>query len=198
MSRVEEKLNHFANDVMSDVGEERLGLLTKVDQELAAIYDAKENEYLQSAYETIQAALIKIDQKKNESMSRIIMGNRTRLFETRNEIMERIVSKAVERLRAYKDMEAYKTWLITRIKTAEELLGDGELSVIIDYSDSALVDFLAKETGILVVLESKKVDMIGGCKIMNKTSQTIVDYGFATKLNEVREEFMQLCQLAID
>ena len=198
MSKIDEKLQHFANDIMSDVGEERRQLLEALDKELREEYDAKENEYLGRAYEIIQDALVKIEQKKNESLSRIVMGNRSKLFEKRAEILEDIYKKAEDRLRAFKKTEAYKSHLLKRVEEAKSLLGEGELWVKLDYSDRELAGFIEKETGCLVEVESKKVVLIGGCIVHNRTNNTIVDYAFSRKLEDAKEGFVHQCRLEID
>lgn len=198
MSRIEEKLEHFANDVMSDVGEERRILVDQVDEELRQLYEEKEIEYLTTAYEIIQDSLVKIDQKKNESLSRIIIGNRTRLFEKRNELLKGIYSKVVDELKAYKTTEAYKSHLIKQIEASKELLGEGDIWVVLDYSDRDLQVFVEETSGCSVELESKRVQLIGGCIVQNRTTQTIVDNAFSRKLEDAKVDFVQQCQLEID
>lgn len=198
MSRIEEKMEHFANDVMADVGEERRKMIQALDDELRKEYEQQESQHLGKAYELIQDALISIDQKKNESMSRIIMRNRTKLFDKRNEIIDGIYKKAIDRLKAFKETEDYLAFLVKHIKKAEEALGEGVLSVKLDYSDRALVDRVKKATGLEVVVESKKVPLLGGSIVINKDSNMIVDQTFSRKLDSIREDFVQQCQIEIE
>lgn len=198
MSRIEEKMEHFANDVMADVGEERRKMIQALDDELREEFEQQESQHLGKAYELIQDALISIDQKKNESMSRIIMRNRTKLFDKRNEIIDGIYKKAIDRLKAFKETEDYLAFLVKHIKKAEEALGEGVLSVKLDYSDRALVDRVKKATGLEVVVESKKVPLLGGSIVINKDSNMIVDQTFSRKLDSIREDFVQQCQIEIE
>ncbi len=198
MSRIVEKLEHFANDIMADVGEERRILIEQTDKELHDQYDAKEIEYLKEAYELIQKSLIKIDQKKNESLSRIIMGNRVRLFEKRNELLNEIYQKVIDALKSFKKTDDYKVHLVRLIESSKQKLGPGEYSVKLDYSDKELVAFIEEATGLPVELESKKVQLIGGCIVQNRTNHTIVDNAFSKKLDNVKGEFVHQCQLEID
>lgn len=198
MSRIEEKLEHFANDVMSDVGEERRILIDQVDEELRNEYDLKENEMLGEAYEIIQEALENIDQKKNESLSRVIMNNRAKQFAKRNEILEDIYQKAIARILEFKKTEAYKSLLLKRVDEAKAVLGEGELWLKLDYSDREFVDFIQESTACSVELESKKIQLIGGCIVQNRDTNTIVDYSFSRKLEEAKADFVQQCKLEID
>lgn len=198
MSRVEEKLEHFASDVMSDVGEERRAMIDELDQELLADYDQKENAYLEKAYDIIQNALVEIEQKKKENMSQILMRNRSRLFEKRREVIARVYKRATEELLAFKKTDAYKDHLVKLIEGAREVLSDGDLLVRLDYSDKVLKPYIEEKTGLQVVLESKKVNMIGGCILQNTSNNTIVDRAFSRKLENAREGLVEICHLEID
>ena len=198
MSRIDEKLERFANDLMSDVGEERRILIDELDSELRQYNEVKENEMLAEAYEIIQNALENIDQQKNESLSKIIMGNRTRLFEKRNEILDNIYSQAIARIMAFKKTDAYKDMLLKKVTEAKETLKDGDIWVKLDYSDAGLVDFVKEKTGCSVEIESKRVQLIGGCIIHNRTTQIIVDSTFSRRLNDAKMDFVQQCKLEID
>ena len=198
MSRIDEKLEHFASELMSDVGEERRILIDDLDDELRKYNEVKENEMLTNAYEIIQNALENIDQKKNESLSKIIMGNRRRLFEKRNEILKDMYDQAVGRIKEFKKTDAYKAMLLKKVADAKEILKEGEIWVKLDYSDAHLVDFVKEKTGCSVELESKKVQLIGGCIIHNRTTQIIVDSSFSRRLDDAKADFVQQCKLEID
>lgn len=198
MSRTDEKLTHFADDVMSDVGEERRTLVEKLDEQLRDKYAEKEAEYLAEAYDIIQGALIGAEQRKKESLSRIIMGNRTKLFNKRNDILTNVYAKATDRLIEFKESDVYKTHLLKKISHAKEVLGEGEIWVKLDYSDRDLKEFIETKTGLKVAIESKKIQLIGGCIIQNRTSNIIMDEAFSSHLDDAREGFVQQCQLDIN
>lgn len=198
MSRIEEKLEHFANDLMSDVGDERQILVDELDDELRKYNEVKEKEMLAEAYDIIQSALENIDQQKNESLSKIFMGNRTRLFDKRNEILNGLYSQAIGRIKEFKKTDAYKALLLKQVTEAKEVLKDGDIWVKLDYSDAELMGFIKESTGCSVELESKRVPLIGGCIIQNRTTQTIVDSAFSRKLDDAKADFVQQCKLEID
>jgi len=198
MRRVDEKLEHFANELMSDVGEERRTLINALETELREYNEVKENEMLTEAYEIIQSALENIDQQKNESLSKIIMGNRTRLFEKRNEILNNMYDEAINRIKEFKKTEGYKEMLLKKVAEAQKTLGDGDAWVKLDYSDAELKDYIKEKTGCSVELESKRIQLIGGCIVHNRTSQLIVDSTFSRKLDDAKADFVQRCNLEID
>lgn len=198
MSKIDDKLEHFTGDIMNDVGEERRQIIEAVDNELTALYDKKEMAYLGQAYEIIQDALISIDQEKNEMLSKTIMNNKVRLLKRRNELIKGMFDEAKDKLRAYTKSDAYMPHLIELIKEAQAGLGQGDLLVTLNASDSALVEEVKKKTGLEVTLESRKVDLIGGCKVYNRTNSTVVDYSFIRKLDDQREDFVFKCHLDVE
>ncbi len=198
MSRIEEKLEHFANDVMADVGEERLELVEEVDRQLRKENEEKEKELLSEAYEIIQNAMIEIDQEKNEKLSKVIMGNRMKLLAKRNELLARMYDKVLERLIEFKGTDAYIEHLLALIEDAVAQVGEGNISVTLDYSDRQLMKVIEEKTGYKVVCESKKVNLVGGCKVCNIENQVIVDSSFARKLEDSRDDFVHKCKLEIE
>lgn len=198
MSKIDEKLEHFTNDIMSDVGEERRSMLDAVDKELKEKLEKEETNYLSKAYELIQDALIRIDQEKNEQMSKAVMDNKIRQIRKRNELIDGMFEEAKDKLRAYTKTEPYVEQVAAMVDSAKTELGDGELVVILNATDAEIVDEIRKRTQLEVILESRKVDFIGGCKVMNKTKNRIIDDSFLRKLNDQKDDFIFRCHLDVE
>lgn len=198
MSKIEDKLEHFTNDIMADVGDERRQIIEAVDKELKDRLDKAEMDFLSNAYELIQEALIAIDQEKNEQYSKTVMENKVRLLRKRNDHIEGMFEAAKEKLRAFAKSEAYLPHVLGLIDEAKALLGEGELEVHLNASDAAIKETVEKKSGLAVTLESKKVDLIGGCKVFNVTSNMIVDFSFLRKLEDQREDFIFKCHLNVE
>lgn len=197
MSKVDEKLARFSNDIMSDIGEERNMMLKEVEEREKKAFETKELALLTQAYEKIQSALLKIDKEKNELMSKTLLDNRTRLLHKRLELVDEIFNQAVARLQAFAKSEAYMSHLIGLIEEGRNVLGVGNLEVYLNYSDHSIKDQVSATTELKVVLESKHVNLVGGCKIYNRTSQKVVDYSFANALENLREDFLHKCNLEV-
>jgi vacuolar-type H+-ATPase subunit E/Vma4 len=197
MSKVDEKLARFSNDIMTDLGEERNMILNEVEERERQAFETKELALLTQAYEKIQSALLKIDKEKNELMSKTLVDNRTRLLHKRLELIDEIFNEAVLRLQAFAKSEAYMPHLLGLIEEGRHILGVGNLEVYLNYSDHLIKEQVSATTGLKVVLESKQVNLVGGCKIYNRTSQKVVDYSFANDLEDLREDFLHKCNLEV-
>lgn len=198
MSKIDEKLVNFTNDVMSDVSNEKRQIIDSIDKELAQRYDAAELDYLTKAYDIIQESLIAIDQEKNERLSKTIMDNKIKLLNRRRELINTMYLNAKTKLREYTKTEAYLPHLYDLIAEAKEELGDGELVVNLNATDAAIVETVKEKLGLEVTLESEKVDFIGGCKVYNRTRNVVSDYTFNRKLEDQREEFISKCHLDVE
>lgn len=192
------KLIYFSQDIMADIEEERKDMLHKVEKELEEDYLKKELAYLNNAYEFIQEELERIDQEKEQIISKTIMDNRMKLLEKRNEYIQRMYTKAREGLQEYTKKETYLPYLLKLIKIGRDVLGEGKLVVYINSTDKEIAEKLAKSSGVEIIVESREVDLIGGCRVYNIDRKMVMDASFMRKLEEQRETFIHRCHLEIE
>ena len=198
MKRVEEKLDSFTNDIMSDVIAKRDEMFRQQEADFDLIYKDKELELINKSYEIIEDGLKKIDKEKNEILSRTIMENRVKLLNKRREIIEQIFLKAVEKIVEFTKSDEYYDYLVKEIKEGLELIGEGEKTIFINYKDRDFQDRLNQLFGIEVELEAKNLDIIGGYKIHNKDTNSFLDNSFKKLLKNERESFLEKCKLEIE
>lgn len=193
------KLEHFNSEIMAGVTEKKKQIEEEQVQQLKEEYDAKELEYLESAYDIIQHGLKEIDREKNEIMSKTLMQNKVTLLNKRKEIIGTVFAKVEERLRAYTEEDAYKAGLVTCIQKRMEEMGGGEYTLFINNKDQRLCEFL-QETfpQCRIEVEPKHMDSIGGVKLLNTTKNIFVDESYGKYLEEEREPFLQRCDIKIN
>lgn len=198
MRIVEEKLERFTNDIMSDVTAKRQEILQEVENVLEKKYKEKEMEYINTSYEIIEDGLKKIDKEKNEIISKTIMDNRVKLLNKRSEIIDRIFDGVVEVIKEFTKSKEYYDYLVNMIKDSINSLGEGKKVIYINYNDKQYLETLNKEFENNVILENKTIDMLGGCKVHNKNSNIFLDNSFSKKLKDQRDGFLQKCKLEIE
>lgn len=198
LSVVEEKLEHFANDIMADVALKRQKILDGVDKTINEKYDRKETEFYTEAYEIIQGNLKKIDKEKNEIISKATMANKILLLNKRTEIINNVFESAREKLRAFTLEKDYYDYLVNMIKNDLDAIGDGEIIIILNASDERYLKTLEKQFNHTIKLENKNIDMIGGCKLLNKTTNTFLDDSFENRLENQKESFLHRCKLEVE
>lgn len=198
MRIVEEKIDKFAHDIMTDVGNQRKTIMEETEKELEEIFEEKELEYLSKAYEIIQSGLKNIHKEKNEIISRSIMDSKRKILKTRDDIIKSVFEDAEGKLVEFTEKEEYLDYLIKMIKEGIGNIGDGDRVIYISYTDEKYLKRLNREFDNKVILEDKNQKMIGGCKIYNKSNNLFLDDSFSSKLYEEKETFLHKCKLEIE
>ncbi|GMQ58415.1 hypothetical protein AN1V17_28100 [Vallitalea sediminicola] len=198
MRIVEEKIDKFAHDIMTDVSNQRKEIMEQMEKELDVIYEEKELAYLSKAYEIIQSGLKSIQKEKNEIISRSIMDSKRKILKAREEIIKGTFQDAEKKLEEFTQKKEYQQYLKNMIKEDVTKMGDGEILIYIDHTDEKYLSRLNEEFDNKVNLEDKNKKMIGGCKIFNKTKNLYLDDSFYSKLYKQKETFLHNCNLEIE
>lgn len=193
------KLEHFTSEIMSEVSAEKAKIELEQNKRLKEDYDKKELEFLEDAYEIIQNSLKDIDREKNAVISKTLMKNKVALLNGRKNIIDHVFQEATKRLEARTKTEEYKEELINKINKHIEYMGQGDYVIYINYKDKELYRFLQERyPEHQVLIERKNIEMVGGCKILNKDKNLFIDDSYAKRLEEEREDFLQYCEIQID
>ncbi|GKX30848.1 hypothetical protein SH1V18_33280 [Vallitalea longa] len=198
MRIVEEKIDKFAHDIMTDVSKKRKAIMEQTEKELEAIYEEKELAYLSKAYEIIQNGLKSIQREKNEILSRSIMDSKRKILKAREDIIKDTFEDAEKKLKNFTLKKDYCAYLKKMIKEDIEQIGKGDILIYIANTDEKYLAPLNKEFDNNVALEDKNNKMIGGCKIFNKTRNIFIDDSFYSKLYGQKEIFLHNCNLEIE
>jgi vacuolar-type H+-ATPase subunit E/Vma4 len=198
MKIVEEKIDKFTHDIMTDVSNQRNKIMEETEKELKLMYEKKELEYLSKAYKIIQNGLKNIEKEKNEIISRSIMDSKRKILKERNNIINSIFENAETELVEFTQTKDYINYLVKMIKEGIDNIGDGDIIIYISYTDKNHLDILNSKFSNRIVLEDKHTKMIGGCKIHNKSSNLFLDDSFSTKLYNEKETFLTKCKLEIE
>lgn len=199
MSNEINKLANFSVDIMTDVSREREIIEKEVNERLRKEYDQKENQFLDQAYDMIQKGLKKVDREKDEVISKTLMENRVKLLNKRKTIVDQVMEKAKERIREYTKTDAYKQQLIVRIKKHIEFMGDGNYIIYLNYKDKDLYQFIHDAFPFSkVFIEKRNIEMIGGVKVHNTSTNVYIDDSIIKRFEEEEENFMQYCGIQIE
>jgi V/A-type H+-transporting ATPase subunit E len=193
------KIEHFRADIMNDVAARKHIIETEANQKLEKEYNRKELEFLEEAYNIIQEGLKKIDREKTEVISKTQMENKVKLLNKRKEIIDSVFQKAKVRIKEYTKTEEYVTDLIAKIKEHMKFIGEGEYTIYINYNDKDLYKRIQDNfKDCKVFIERKYVDMLGGCKLLNTTTNIYLDDSIAKMLEEEEDDFLQYCKIEIE
>ncbi len=202
MNNVDDKLEKFTRTVMMEVTQKRAEILKKAEQDKSKAYEQKELDFLETAYECIQMEIRNARKEKHEEISRAVMERKRILFQKRSEIIEEVFSDLENEIVAFIKSQDYEAFLLDRVKKGCTTVGIGEILVYLNAPDMKLAkhikEKIAKELDITIHVEEEVQDIMGGCKVLNKTKNIIVDYSILSNIEQQREEFLKISGLVIE
>ncbi len=201
MDNLKEKLNTFTSLVLDDAGTKRDELMEKVQEKHDTLVNAKETEFLEEAYESIQHSISDAKKAANEKVLHVELEAKKKLLLTRENIIKEVMDGAKEKLKAYTHTEEYGKWLLDKVEKALFEVGKGSKVVYISSDDLRFKEQIEKfsdgEAQVSVEAANEK-DFIGGVKVFNPERRVSVDYSFKEMLAEEKKEFLQNSGLTID
>lgn len=201
MDNLKEKLNTFTSLVLDDAGTKRDELMEKVQEKHDTLVNAKETEFLEEAYESIQHSISDAKKAANEKVLHVELEAKKKLLLTRENIINEVMDGVKEKLKAYTHTEEYGKWLLDKTEKSLFEVGKGPKIVYISSDDlrfkEQIENFSDSETQISVEAANEK-DFIGGVKVFNPARRVSVDYSFKEMLAEEKKEFLQNSGLTID
>lgn len=201
MDNLKEKLNTFTSLVLDDAGTKRDEMMEKVQVKHDTMVNAKENEFLEEAYESIQHSITEAKKAANEKVLHVELEAKKHLLLTREHIINEVMDGAKDKLKAYTQTDAYGKWLLNKIEKAIFEVGKGPKVVYISSDDLRFkeqIEALSDGTAQISVEAATEKDFIGGAKVFNPARRVSVDYSFKEMLAEEKKEFLQRSGLTIE
>ncbi|MDY3030372.1 MAG: V-type ATP synthase subunit E [Clostridia bacterium] len=201
MDNIREKLNTFTSLVLDDAGNKRDEMMQKVQEKHDTIVNAKENEYLEEAYETIQHSITEAKKAANEKILHVELETKKELLLKREHIIEEVMDGAKAKLKAYTKTDEYVEWLVEKTKKAIFEVGKGPKIVYISSDDLGCKDKIEalSEDGTQITVEAAgEKDFLGGVKVSNPARRVSVDYSFKEMLAEEKKQFLRRSGLVIE
>ncbi len=202
MNNVDDKLEKFTRTVMMEVTQKRTEILKKAELDKNRAVEQKELDFLEVAYECIQREIRNARKDKHEQISRAVMERKRILFQKRSEIIEEVFSDLEKEIVAFIKSKDYEAFLLDRVKEGCATVGTGEIIVYLNATDMKMTkhikDKLAKDLEITIQIEEEVQDMIGGCKVLNKTKNMVIDFSMLNSIEKQREEFLKISGLVIE
>ena len=194
-----EKLNTFTSLVLKDAEQKREKLLENVQKEYSERIDAKENELLQGAYETIQQNIQSAQKSANERVLHAELDSKKKLIMRREEIIDDVMKLSRAKIVEFIESDKYEEWLLSKIEKALFEVGKGSKTIYISSDDIKLKEKIEQipDTSRITVEASGEKDFLGGAKILNTDRKVAVDYSFKEMLSEEKQKFLQSSGLAL-
>lgn len=188
MQQMEEKLQVFEQEILKEANQKKMAIEQDTERERQARIAQKENEILTKAYQTIQKELGKIRREQNEMLSKAASDNKRLVLNRRGEIIQNVFAQLMERIETYRETEAYTAFVLRCAKAGLEEVGTGDVVILIDKRDTKQKKSLEK---LGVSVEQDTMDILGGCRVLNRSRNVVSDRSLAKCIAEEKEHFLE-------
>lgn len=185
---MEEKLQVFEQEILKEANQKKMAIEQDTERERQARIAQKENEILTKAYQTIQKELGKIRREQNEMLSKAASDNKRLVLNRRGEIIQNVFAQLMERIETYRETEAYTAFVLRCAKAGLEEVGTGDVVILIDKRDTKQKKSLEK---LGVSVEQDTMDILGGCRVLNRSRNVVSDRSLAKCIAEEKEHFLE-------
>lgn len=183
----ENNFKNFENLVISEAEKERDEALSRLKERL----DKETAEYKKQAdsrlNEKLNHELGKIESRANERVSERSLDGKKQYLELRESMIKEIFENVSEKLRDFVKTDDYVTVMKDKIESG---ISDknGDCTIIVGANDKKLADFV-QASG--YKLEVSEKSFIGGCKIVDNSSKTLIDMTYASFIKNESESFLE-------
>ncbi len=188
MRQMEEKLQVFEQEILKEANQKKMAIEQDTEREKQERIAQKENEILTKAYQTIQKELGKIRKEQNEMLSKAASDSKRLILNRRGEIIQNVFRQLMERIEAYRETEAYAAFVLRCAKAGLEEVGNGDIVVLIDKRDLKQKTPLEK---LGVPVEQDAMDILGGCRVLNRSRSLVSDRSLAKCIADEKEHFLE-------
>lgn len=198
MATINKKLEYFNKVVLEKATKKRDEILQQMKKDKDILINQKREEFQAQAQEFLKKELKLIEKEKNEIISKAFLDARELVSKARNEIKKKIFDEVCEKINKFINSKDYKEYLLNLITKSCNLVGEGELTVLLRKKD---IDLLSKDISRFppkASIEVAKDEIIGGCKVFNKTNNTLIDSTISEKLKKSMDNFFETSCLRMD
>ena len=209
LDNAEEKLTNFNIIVLDDVASERNEILQEAKKEIEALMEEKKLELKKQADEMLKKGKLSLEKEKNTILTEAVNKSKQLLIKAREDMTAELYEEVKKLLVNFVTSDDYYNFLSESIKSGLQLTGDGEKIIYLKESD--LLRFSKELDNLLKDLNDKNKyincisydvlkedNVIGGCKIFNKTKEIIVDNTLIKRLEEAMEDFINSNRLKVE
>lgn len=201
MSSPEEKLAHFNEVILNDATSERDRILLQTKSEIDSLIERKKNEFQQQADEILKKEKALAEKEKNIAISKAIIESKQLLIKAREDMVNAVFNDVRKLLEDFVRKDDYYAFLSEEIKKSSRLAGKGEMVIYLKEDDlrrfSKELEALKEELPEGIYYEGVKDDIIGGCRVLNRTERLIIDNTLLKKLEVRMDMFIRTFGLKI-
>mgnify|MGYP000971246020 CR=1 FL=1 len=202
MRNIYEKLRHFDEVILKDAAAERDKILQQIEADSQERIARERKKLEEQARQLLEKETVQAEVEKNNIISKAIINSRQLMVKKREEIVSSVYDETKRLLEDFvKKDDEYLPYFLKSINNALGVAGGNDSVVYLTASDmqrfARQLEQLKKELPFQVTFEQAGDDIIGGCKVYNKTTDTVADETLAGRLESNKEKILEICDLKI-
>jgi V/A-type H+-transporting ATPase subunit E len=188
---VKEGIVVIASEVLEDVQKEAESLIANAEREAIKTLE-KSKELADQAYLSIikkAEATAQSEEKRIASLGDIEVRNK--LLQTKEELVDKAIQKAIEKLEAFTKTDQYYNFLQKQIERVASGMNSKKLRIQVNGKDKMWLSIkkleeLSKKLGVELAIIEESPEFIGGCKIKTPDNNITYDGTIDNKIAELR------------
>lgn len=184
---IEEKLELFKDSAIAEASHQSSVMLAEYRQTLEKMYESRVAAANQSAQEYIITETDRIRREHNRALSMEQNKIKRDIGEKHHRVKEKIFADVEQMLRDYMGTEAYTRSLMDRIGEIKRFARGQEVRIYVDPSDAEKLPALEAETQMKLTVSD--TPFMGGVRAVLPAKNILMDYSFATRLAEEKNNF---------
>jgi V/A-type H+-transporting ATPase subunit E len=188
---VKEGIVVIASEVLEDVQKEAESLIANAEREAIKTLE-KSKELADQAYLSIikkAEATAQSEEKRIASLGDIEVRNK--LLQTKEELVDKAIQKAIEKLEAFTKTDQYYNFLQKQIERVASGMNSKKLRIQVNGKDKMWLSIkkleeLSKKLEVELTIIEESPEFIGGCKIKTPDNNITYDGTIDNKIAELR------------
>ncbi|MCI5775848.1 MAG: hypothetical protein MR008_05255 [Aerococcus sp.] len=185
--KTKEKIAFFEQNVLENAEKDLRAQLDSYEEKLKADYQEFVEETDQTNKERFESEANAIRKQNNKMLSELQIRYQRDLYLQVTELKDKIIAHVKERLKEYKETDAYCDQLIAIGRSIQSFAKDEKFDLYIDPSDKALLKDCEEAIGHKVIISDRP--LLGGMRGVLRKRDVLIDDSFSTYLENWRENF---------
>lgn len=184
---LEEKLKLFEDCAIAEASHQSSVMLAEYRQTLEKVYESKLSQAKKSAESYIITETDRIRREHNRALSMEQNRIKRDIGEKHHQVKEKIFADVEQRLLEYRKTPAYAQDLIAHINHIKTAVRGNAVDIFVAPGDAGLIPQLNQACG--VAIKASDTDFGGGIRAVVPTKNILIDYSYASLLQEEKNSF---------
>ena len=184
---LEEKIARLRTTSMKEARAEGNAIIDNYREALQKVLEDHKEEALRQSETRIKAETVSARQQLNQAQARSQLELKRMQGKIQQDLKDKIFEEAAALVQNFMKTEAYKDYLVKRIRKAVAFAGKDAMIIYINPSDESLHSHLEEACGVKLTISDE--DFMGGIRTVIRSRNILIDDSFKTALRNEYDKF---------